>query len=1014
MASFLSVDNFELKDWQANKEYKRTLMVRNDGSSSLKFIYYINGSNFKTKYTGVCFLAAGLHFKIDVIFQSQEKHDICEKLVIKTISGINKEVELKASIKNKQIEILEQEIMIGRVLCFEEQLLSFKLFNIKPEQVQCNLTLNGVKKEFKIEPGLNDIVFTNRVLTPGLFAQDLQVQCVDDAYSIKISGFAELPQLRYKLIDSPSPSPTMENNFYLEVENISFKKYEFEYTVTSKTCDLKIKKKQIVRPNTPVVLCIPYRPKYFNFDCSLEFSFQFGTYRILKAEFPLQSLSAYISCVSEKLSFTLNTDKDKFATDFLILRNNSNFPVKIEFFCDLEEIDVGPEIQIEKKEFRKIPVVFSPKYPGFFSTSIAIIVQGSDPIFIKCDCHAKSSTFFNTDLMEAARLVPNTVQINSVYSGSNLVLSIRNNTLQDLLFKVPTLLNYNAFSIQTAESTQTLNSNTDCIVSFQIEALLPFYQYVFLHFMLNGKIFFFPLLVYSANKVISLVDTSFLSSPHGKCLWNRQNTLMQSGVSLNVIIFPKCLNHQSSRLMFMFDCEKIQLIKRHHKESRIHIHYDKERESVNLKNISTDTITFEIHFETKNLDNFSVFPKTNIITLLSLQEFQYKVLFVQKKAQIHEITIYLNGLSSQSFQFSNPICYRKGLANYGNIEASHCIHHLQNNILKLNQSYLNQKIRISVPFEATGQVSYSLDLSQNVLNTQYFEDFSFSEDQEKVKKIINDGDCYLTLDKSDNNYLIHFDLVVKQLGTFNFKSTVCIKRELFVESFDVEYKIIVQNELENENLMQKLCYKLQCPPEGPESLRMVNYFSNVIEYFILKDDGFGISSNFKVLWLGLCSCGTEISVPLILENNSNCAIELQLNTIDMKINKKNITMQPNQREVLFLTFTTQILPSLFCFSVELSSSTSTKTIFVGGLGASWLDTNKLSYLKMTNTLLPDIVSHHFEDLSESFISELLSVLYTTPSSPKHIKEWKSTDLVPNQLHFHKLSDNVLQDILNFK
>ena len=301
MASALTCEKFELQGWQSNKEYSKVLRLRNDGVSSLKFIYYIVGSYFQTEYTGSCFLPPGLQFKIHISFKSSEKVDIIEKLVIKTVEGLNKEVELRAIIFDSEIDILEQEMKLGRILCFEEQYLVAKIFNKGLKSLSCTLKIDAILKEFELLAGLNEVVFQRTINSPGTFMEELELNCAANKYIIKVTGYAELPRLKINVMDFRKSSPTIDNFFKIEIENLSFKTLECNYFANCPNCKINVSEALVFRSNTPTTISIPYTPLYFNSEYECEILFKFNDYVIFSSIHILKSAKALVSCVSENI-----------------------------------------------------------------------------------------------------------------------------------------------------------------------------------------------------------------------------------------------------------------------------------------------------------------------------------------------------------------------------------------------------------------------------------------------------------------------------------------------------------------------------------------------------------------------------------------------------------------------------------------------------------------------------------------------------------------------------------------
>eukprot|EP00835_Amoeboradix_gromovi_P004693 NODE_382_length_9640_cov_0.243476.p1 type:complete len:1029 gc:universal NODE_382_length_9640_cov_0.243476:2469-5555(+) len=1014
MASVLSIENIELKDWVEDIQYSKALKIRNDGLYSQRFIYYIVGNFFHTPYIGTCFLPPGLTQKVDISFLSKIKQDISEKLIIKTAEGSSVEVQLKATIINSKIEILDKHINLFRILCFEEVTLVFKVLNKTSEVLACSLNMNNTKKKYDLKTGLNEISFLYSVKYPGSFSEDAEIECDDDRYIIAISGYAELPQLRVKIADCPNSSPTTANYFNFEVENISCKSFLCNYTVISKESNVEILKNEVFKPSNPVKITIPFCPPYFNFKFNFEVVFYLNNFQIYKAFHENKSIKANLSCLSQDLKLFLDLDRGRCTTDYISLRNDSNCPIKVYLFCDMEELKFEPYVVIERKEFKRIPVVFTPKYPAFFKISINLLTQGSDLLIVNCVCQAKSvkSESFKIQFHKNPQNPPVEIQFSSIISKNQVQLTVNNATNDNLLFYLPQELSYACFSIKTTHKLVSVNRSSIKTILFEFQFHQPFYHYLILNFETEEKLYFYPLLIYSFSEVLSSKEFDWTTCKDQKYFWCNQLVCKQSGVILAGNVYPKVLKNEHSNLIFMFS-EPIAIKSLNICPVSVEIHYNKHGGSIEIKNTAEEITKLTLKFQTVHPDGYTIFPCDTQFVLLPLEVREYKILLVQKKKFTDTISILVDNTTACSFHFTNPNSYKRGSNIYHNIGPLQAMHHIRTNKLLLNKDYINRDIKITVPLTINGQISASLESSSKILKGLYFEDYLFSEEQEKIMQLFDDEACKLNVIQRGNEVLLEFHFNLKECDEFVTKANVCVKSDTLCEFFVIDFNVLLREDYENKDLMERYCYNLQSPPTNAVSLKMVNYLSDVASYYRLSDDDLYISCNFKLLWLGTCSCGTMLKTPLVLHNNTNSTVNIRINSDTMMFEHSRMSIKPQEDVRLILTLSIDMMPTLFTHSLTVEHLDRKKNLYIGGLAASYVDTKILSDSEYINHKVSEACSNHMEEMSQSYLNELAAVLYSEVIDQNLFLETNGSETVGTQDHFQRLKTRFLDELLNF-
>ena len=264
----------------------------------------------------------------------------------------------------------------------------------------------------------------------------------------------------------------------------------------------------------------------------------------------------------------------------------------------------------------------------------------------------------------------------------------------------------------------------------------------------------------------------------------------------------------------------------------------------------------------------------------------------------------------------------------------------------------------------------------------------------------------------ENNYLIKFYFTATVFTSYEFKATICVKNNYSVEQFKIEYQISVLPETENSKLLESYCQSLQCPPADSNSHKLVNYFSNIVDHYMIKTEDLFISTNFNLLWLGICPCNNESRIPLCITNKTNKTLDLEIKSQQLHFRPSNLALKPHSTITVTITLRVNMMPSLFAYSAVIEFDKYSKNIFIGGLAASWIDTNTISSNNCSNLIFPENTSEHFQTLNDCFVNDISAMLYSSMIDPVQIQPTIGTSVVEPELHFQMLSKLLLDDIMS--
>ena len=999
----LKIENLIVDEWEENTEYNRVMRFRNDGSSSLKFIYYISGKFFKTPYQGILFLPPGLQKKAVISFNSDCKTDIIEKLVIKTLEGQTKSVDLIALTEKRELEPLQSQLELGKVLCFEKQLITFQIFNKTSKEVNVTLKFKAMEMQVCLKLGMNAISFCYIFNYPGVLNDELYLTSESRSYVMKVLGFAQLPNIKVIPLVLTKSLPNSINYAQIEVVNKSFKSIECLYKVTSIGCKLEDSQVIVMRPNVPIMLTTEYTPSFFSQSFQLDFLFCLNNQEIARSSIKAYSIAPEFTILTPTI--TLKT-ADASITDFIVIKNLSDVPIWLNFDCSLEEIDID-NCKLERKETRRIPIVFKPKYYASFSTEITVSCQGTASQKISLILNAMDSNLMMmNDLCFTSMLSHPKIEISSEILNNKAIVLIMNAFDEPVLFNFPSLLNYSSFSIKSNLGPFTIEPASSKLLNFEFAFDKPFLQSVFINYRIKDAIYYKEIMIYPLQHVLSntIVDKFNWTMSHcSSYAWTLQTS---NGIQFTPDTYPRVIT-QSNSLLFrslkVFDQPKVTPQPTIQNCSVVY-----DNSLVVITNNSDAIATIDVSFESKLKQNYSIFPNQHKITCLPSQSYRFPVYFSQKESFKDQVSVYINNILSLQFYYQDHLLYTLYSTDYTNIDPQACILHLRSQKLVLNRESIHKWVEIKTYFYSTcALVSANLQLQIGPQLAPYFNDFPFDSSQQHCLDLIKNENVNLELSNTAHFYCLTFKFNPQDIGHYIFDATVLFKNETSVYTLPFCFDIQVQDDFQNLEALEKLCLPLQYPPQDTQSLMLISYFDQVLDSFQIKDVDPNLECSFKYLHLGKIPCGTS-RVPLTMYNKSDAVVHIELNASQVDLSCHVLDLPPHSSQTVVITICPGYVPKLVVYSIDFITALTTKSVYLSALATAWVDCHYES--ELTHCTTPS-TSSHFDVLSSQLASDLLAEIHHCPeiSNPS-----TTLNTVTSQFndHFNELSLQVVSDLFN--
>eukprot|EP00834_Sanchytrium_tribonematis_P003217 NODE_118_length_18285_cov_1.016606.p2 type:complete len:1015 gc:universal NODE_118_length_18285_cov_1.016606:9968-6924(-) len=1006
----ISASSLEIVDWNKSERYEQVLKIRNDGKSSLRFIYYVVGKFFQTsaKYHGICFLSPGLSHKINLVFSSDTKQTITETLVIKAVNGGMKEVQLKAVTQVRKFEICNPVIDLGRVLAFRDNHFTLCVFNSEPTNVDCNVISNVVKqKTIILKAGINNLNLSYNIQEAGSFSENIEIVSEGCSQIFGIKGYSVIPSLECVIVPQIY-KPKTKNMMVFKLQNSKDFDFEIQARFICKEIQLDVHTSLYINHKSSAFLEVPITPIYNNYDYFVSCMVKVNDLVIVDKVISIATAVPEIEILTEELVFLIDMEKQSYINNFFKIRNISDFPIYAVLHAPTNEIELPQIVELNPKEYRTINVKFSPLFPASYYFSIIVGIQGTS--FQRLICFASAISSNNLMPFEALKYRPyhsTEIKFETRYLASRVITFIKNDSESDVFCRIPSKIQSYNFEITASHSSATIGSHSSLEINFAILSHEPIYQLVPINYELNGKLFYFNLAIYDISNLLEN-EKEYLNSSCGKFSWYYPD---KHGLNLKSI--PIVYNKSDLCLLENhLPISKIESYLLDGKGSDFSVEWNGQF----LKFLSKkrNEIDLSVRFKVKNEENFLIVP--NNTSLKVFQSLELPINFCLKYSTKDCIFVYVNNEYKLSIPVENSEIFMVCKAAYENIDEFSCVKHIKSQKLELDDTYIGKMVGIKFPIIVPNGVIVSSQVVQGseILSSQYFESFQFDQEQKDSIKMMKDKELIYDFFKiSDNYYICSNTISLSRLGSLSFKIIVTIKGALIFKELEIDLEISCKKYEINFNLLTNLFYPLQSIPADALSVKYSRQVSEPFRYELIKDFDGILVTNFHYLWLGSKMCGTSLNLPLMLNNKSSSKLSFICKSELLTPNQQLVEIEPCKVLNLVLNFSLPLVPKLFLAKIELIEGRWNKNIFIGCTAVSWADSKGLENYSLYNNLQTQYQTVHFQTLARMTTQYLISVLNVDDADVDCVQNYtyfSGTEKVELNFHFLTLLKELIDHL----